>query len=208
MYVLTEKIEFPDVSLATRDGLLAIGGDLSVERLLLAYRSGIFPWFEIEQPILWWSPDPRFVLFPNKLKISKSMQQFLKKTSLKVSFNKAFDEVIRNCSKIKREGQEGTWITKNMISAYTKLHHLGFAKSVEVWEDEALVGGLYGIDLGNNVFCGESMFSKSSNSSKLAFIKLIENNNYKLIDCQVYTDHLKSLGAEEISRDSFLNIIN
>ena len=208
MYVLTEKIEFPDVSLATRDGLLAIGGDLSVERLLLAYRSGIFPWFEIEQPILWWSPDPRFVLYPNKLKISKSMQQFLKKTSLKVTFNKAFDEVIRNCSKIKREGQEGTWITKNMISAYTKLHHFGFAKSVEVWEDETLVGGLYGIDLGNNVFCGESMFSKSSNSSKLAFVKLIENNNYKLIDCQVYTDHLKSLGAEEISRDSFLNIIN
>ena len=208
MYVLTEKIEFPDVSLATRDGLLAIGGDLSVDRLLLAYRSGIFPWFEIEQPILWWSPDPRFVLYPNKLKISKSMHQFLKKTSLKVTFNKAFDEVIRNCSKIKREGQEGTWITKNMISAYTKLHHLGFAKSVEVWEDEKLVGGLYGIDLGNNVFCGESMFSKSSNSSKLAFIKLIENNNYKLIDCQVYTDHLKSLGAEEISRDSFLNIIN
>ena len=208
MYVLTEKIEFPDVSLATRDGLLAIGGDLSVDRLLLAYRSGIFPWFEIEQPILWWSPDPRFVLFPNKLKISKSMQQFLKKTSLKVSFNKAFDEVIRNCSKIKREGQEGTWITKNMISAYTKLHHLGFAKSVEVWDKKTLVGGLYGIDLGNNVFCGESMFSKSSNSSKLAFIKLIENNNYKLIDCQVYTDHLKSLGAEEISRDSFLNIIN
>lgn len=208
MYVLTEKIEFPDVSLATRDGLLAIGGDLSVERLLLAYKSGIFPWFEIEQPILWWSPDPRFVLYPEKIKISKSMQQFLKKTSLKVTFNKAFDEVIRNCSKIKREGQEGTWITENMISAYTKLHHLGFAQSVEVWENETLVGGLYGIDLGNNVFCGESMFSKSSNSSKLAFIKLIENNNYKLIDCQVYTDHLKSLGAEEISRDSFLNFIN
>lgn len=208
MIVLTDKIEFPDVSLATRDGLLAIGGDLSVDRLILAYKSGIFPWFELDQPILWWSPDPRFVLFPNKLKISKSMQQFLRKQSYKVTFNKAFNEVISNCSKISRSGQEGTWITKKMISSYRKLHELGCAKSVEVWDDDTLVGGLYGIDLGNNVFCGESMFSKVSNASKLALIKLIERYSYKIIDCQVYTSHLESLGAENIPRKDFLNIIN
>ena len=208
MIVLTEKIEFPDVSLATRDGLLAIGGDLSVERLLLAYKSGIFPWFEIEQPLLWWSPDPRFVLYPEKLKISKSMQQFLKKTEFRVTTNRAFEEVIKNCSKIKRVGQQGTWITNTMIKAYCNLHELGYAKSVEVWDKDNLIGGLYGIDLNNKVFYGESMFSKKSNASKLAFIKLIEQSNYKLIDCQVHTKHLESLGAEEIPRENFIKIIN
>ncbi|MBT8259670.1 MAG: leucyl/phenylalanyl-tRNA--protein transferase [Bacteroidia bacterium] len=208
MIVLTDKIEFPDVSLATRDGLLAIGGDLSVERLLLAYKSGIFPWFEIEQPILWWSPDPRFVLYPEKLKISKSMQQFLKKTEFRVTTNRAFEEVIKNCSKIKRSGQQGTWITNTMIKAYCNLHELGYAKSFEVWDKDNLIGGLYGIDFGNQVFCGESMFSKKSNASKLAFIKLIEQSNYKLKDCQVHTKHIESLGAEEIPRENFLKIIN
>jgi len=208
MHVLTDKIEFPDVSTSTKDGLLAIGGDLSVKRLVLAYKSGIFPWFEIDQPILWWSPDPRFVLFPEKLKISKSMNQFLKNNTYKITHNKAFKDVILHCSKISRIGQEGTWITKDMISSYCKLHDLGFAKSVEVWDKEDLVGGLYGIDLGNNIFCGESMFSKASNTSKLALISLIQNNDYKLIDCQVFTDHLESLGAEEISREMFLEIIN
>jgi leucyl/phenylalanyl-tRNA--protein transferase len=208
MHVLTKKIEFPDVSISTKDGLLAIGGDLSVKRLVLAYKSGIFPWFEIDQPILWWSPDPRFVLFPNKLKISKSMNQFLKKNTYRITYNKAFKDVIQHCSKISRTGQEGTWITKDMISSYCKLHELGFAKSVEVWDKEDLVGGLYGIDLGNNIFCGESMFSKVSNTSKLALINLLKNNEYKLIDCQVFTDHLESLGAEEISREMFLEIIN
>ena len=208
MHVLTEKIEFPDVSMSTKDGLLAIGGDLSVERLVLAYKSGIFPWFEIDQPILWWSPDPRFVLFPDKLKISKSMNQFLKKNTYKTTYNKAFKDVIQHCSKISRIGQKGTWITKDMISSYCKLHELGVAISVEVWDKEDLVGGLYGIDLGNNIFCGESMFSKVSNTSKLALINLLKNNEYKLIDCQVFTDHLESLGAEEISREMFLEIIN
>ena len=208
MNVLTEKIEFPDVSMANIDGLLAIGGDLSVERLVLAYKTGIFPWFELDQPILWWSPDPRFVLFPKKLKISKSTNQFLKKNTYKITSNKAFEEVIKQCSKISRIDQEGTWITKGMISSYCKLHDLGFAKSVEVWDKDNLVGGLYGIDLGNNVFCGESMFSKVSNASKLALISLIKNNDYKLIDCQVYTNHLERLGAEEITREKFLEIIN
>lgn len=208
MIVLTEKIEFPDVTLATSDGLLAIGGDLSVERLTLAYKTGIFPWFEIDQPILWWSPDPRFVLFPEHLKISKSMKQFLRKTSLTVTYNKAFEEVILNCSKISRDGQEGTWITREMISSYNKLHNLGYAKSIEVWDKNTLVGGLYGIDLGNNVFCGESMFSKVSNASKLALISLVQNSNYSLIDCQVYTKHLETLGAQEISREKFIKLIN
>ena len=207
MHVLTEKIEFPDVSMSTNDGLLAIGGDLSVERLVLAYKSGIFPWFELNQPILWWSPDPRFVLFPEKLKITKSMNQFLKKNTYKVTYNKAFRDVIQHCSKIFRADQGGTWITKDMISSYCKLHELGYAKSVEVWDKEVLVGGLYGIDLGNNVFCGESMFSKVSNASKLALISLINNNGYKLIDCQVYTNHLESLGAEDISRDAFMDLL-
>ena len=208
MHVLTAKIEFPDVSMSTKDGLLAIGGDLSVERLVLAYKSGIFPWFEIDQPILWWSPDPRFVLFPEKLKISKSMHQFLKKNTYKITHNKAFKDVIQQCSKAYRVGQEGTWITNDMITSYCQLHELGIAKSIEVWDNETLVGGLYGIDLGNNVFCGESMFSKVNNASKLALISLIQNNDYKLIDCQVYTNHLDSLGAEDISRDLFLKIIN
>ncbi|TGV02881.1 leucyl/phenylalanyl-tRNA--protein transferase [Flavivirga rizhaonensis] len=207
MQYLTEDIWFPDLSEATKDGLLAIGGDLSVERLLRAYKLGVFPWFEAEEPILWWSPDPRFVLFPEKLKISKSMKQVLRNKDYIVTVNKAFKEVITECSKIKRDGQASTWITNNMIEAYVKLHELGFAKSVEVWKDDTLVGGLYGVDLGNDVFCGESMFTKESNASKVGFITFIQNTNYKLIDCQVYTNHLESLGAEEISRDTFLGYL-
>jgi len=206
--VLNDKIEFPNVNETTLDGLLAIGGDLKPERLILAYKTGIFPWFEVDQPILWWSPDPRFVLFPEKLKISKSMSQVLRNKDFEVSVNKDFHQVIKECSKAKREGQSGTWITQSMIDAYIKLHELGYAKSVEVWQDEKLVGGLYGIDLGNNIFCGESMFSKVSNASKVAFITYIQTTDYKLIDCQVYTNHLESLGAEEISKKEFLNIIN
>lgn len=207
MKYLTDKIAFPDVSEATEDGLLAIGGDLSVERLLLAYKSGIFPWYEAEAPILWWSPNPRFVLFPNKLKVSKSMKQILRNCDYTVTVNKAFKEVITECSKIKRDGQEATWITRGMIEAYIKLHELGYAKSVEVWREDSLVGGLYGVDLGNDVFCGESMFAKESNASKAAFITFIQNTNYKLIDCQVYTKHLESLGAEDISREAFLRYL-
>ncbi|OBQ57262.1 leucyl/phenylalanyl-tRNA--protein transferase [Tamlana sp. s12] len=208
MYYLSKDLWFPDVSEAFADGLLAVGGDLSVERLLLAYRSGIFPWFSQDEPILWWSPNPRFVLFPERLKVSKSMRQVLRNGGFKVTENKAFVEVMQSCSKIKREGQDDTWITQSMISAYTKLHELGYAKSVEVWKEDELVGGLYGIDLGNGVFCGESMFSKVSNASKVGFISLIQNHHYKLIDCQVYTKHLESLGAENISRKDFLSFLN
>ncbi|MDO5972188.1 leucyl/phenylalanyl-tRNA--protein transferase [Flavivirga aquimarina] len=207
MVLLNDNIWFPDVNQATKEGILAVGGDLSIDRLLLAYKSGIFPWFEAEEPILWWSPDPRFVLFPNKLKVSKSMEQVLRNKNYVVTVNKAFREVIMECSKIKRDGQVSTWITDNMIEAYTKLHKLGCAKSVEVWNNNVLVGGLYGIDLNNGVFCGESMFTKESNASKVGFIKFIQNTNYRLIDCQVYTNHLESLGAEEISRTSFLKYL-
>lgn len=204
MQYLTQKIWFPDANQATDEGLLAVGGDLSIERLLLAYKSGVFPWFEEESPILWWSPDPRFVLFPEKLKISKSMKQVLRNGGFEITESKAFEEVIAQCSKIKRSGQESTWITKSMIEAYNDLYKLGFAKSVEVWHKGDLVGGLYGVDLNNGVFCGESMFSKVSNASKVGFITFVQNSNYKLIDCQIYTHHLKRLGAEEMPREVFL----
>ncbi|APY08148.1 leucyl/phenylalanyl-tRNA--protein transferase [Winogradskyella sp. J14-2] len=207
MYFLTDKIEFPDVSKATYEGLLAIGGDLSPERLIHAYSSGIFPWFEDEEPLLWWSPDPRFVLFPKNLKISKSMKQVLKKGEFKVTVNKNFKTVIEECAVAKREGQNGTWITNQMIEAYIKLHQLGYAKSVEVWQNSKLVGGLYGVDLGNNVFCGESMFAKVSNASKFGFITFVQNSCYNLIDCQVHTKHLESLGAKNISRTDFLKFL-
>lgn len=208
MIYLNDNIKFPNVTYATKDGLLAIGGDLSVERLIEAYKHGIFPWFEIEEPILWWSPDPRFVLFPDKLIVSKSMKQFIRNSNLKVTFNTAFQEVIEACSKVEREGQKSSWITPSMVDAYCNLHEHGYAKSVEIWQANELVAGLYGVDLGNAVFCGESMFTKVSNGSKLAFIALVQSNAYKLIDCQVYTDHLKSLGAEFISRKEFISYIN
>ncbi len=207
MQLLTQDIWFPNISEATEDGLLAIGGDLSVKRLLHAYKHGVFPWFEAEEPILWWSPNPRFVLFPEKLKVSKSMKQVLRNCDYTVTVNKAFKEVITECSKTKRDGQASTWITNSMIEAYVNLHELGYAKSVEVWRDNTLVAGLYGVDLGNHVFCGESMFTKESNASKAGFITFIQNTNYKLIDCQVYTKHLESLGAEEISRTLFLKFL-
>jgi len=205
---LTEDLWFPDVSTASEDGILAIGGDLSVARLLLAYRSGIFPWFDSDEPILWWSPDPRFVLFPEKLKVSKSMRQTLRNKDYTVTINKAFVEVIKACAEAKRGGQDGTWITDNMITAFTELHSLGYAKSVEVWDNEELIGGLYGVDLGNGIFTGESMFAKASNASKVGFITFIQNTDYKLIDCQIYTNHLSSLGAEEISRNDFLKVLH
>lgn len=207
MNFLTDNISFPDVNEATEDGLLAIGGDLSVERLLESYKRGIFPWYSVEEPILWWSPDPRFVLFPKKLKVSKSMKQLLRNCGYQVTINKAFKEVITECSNIERIGQPGTWITHGMVDAYIKLHELGYAKSVEVWRDNILVAGLYGVDLNNGIFCGESMFTKESNASKAGFITFIQNTSYKLIDCQVYTKHLESLGAEDISRNKFLEYL-
>ncbi len=207
MHFLTQKIEFPNVSEASVDGLLAVGGDLSPERLLYAYQNGVFPWFEDTEPILWWSPDPRFVLFPKDLKVSKSMKQLLKTNLFEVTENKAFKKVIENCAKAKREGQLGTWITDEMIEAYIKLHKLGYAKSVEVWENDELVGGLYGITIENKIFCGESMFAKVSNASKVGFITFIQNSNYKLIDCQLHTKHLESLGAKHITRLEFLKYL-
>ncbi len=207
MHFLTQKIEFPDVSEATIDGLLAVGGDLSSERLMRAYSSGIFPWFDDEDPLMWWSPDPRFVLFPEDLKVSKSMKQVLKKKQFKVTENKAFRAVIENCAIAKREGQSGTWITDAMLEAYIKLHKLGYAKSIEVWQNDDLVGGLYGIELKNKVFCGESMFAKVSNASKVGFITYVQNSDYKLIDCQLHTKHLESLGAKHISRDEFIKFL-
>lgn len=208
MILLTDKLEFPDPNQADLEGLLAIGGDLSVERLLLAYKKGVFPWFNDDDDwILWWCPNPRFVLFPKQLKVSKSMARVLRNGDFKVTVNTNFEAVIKECSKAKREGQIGTWITKNMIDAYTKLHHLGYAKSVEVWQNNQLVGGLYGVDLGNGVFCGESMFAKVSNASKVGFIRFIQNTNYRIIDCQVYTPHLESLGAKEIERTEFLKYL-
>ncbi|WP_040280472.1 leucyl/phenylalanyl-tRNA--protein transferase [Psychroserpens damuponensis] len=208
MHILNKDIVFPDVSLASKEGILAIGGDLSSKRLLLAYKSGIFPWFDDEEPLIWWSPDPRFVLFPEQLKVSKSMKQVLRNSDFEITVNKDFEAVIKHCSTIKRNGQKGTWITENMTNAYIQLHELGYATSVEVWLNDKLVGGLYGVDVNNGVFCGESMFSLVSNASKVAFITFIQNTNYKLIDCQVYTNHLESLGARDISRDEFLTYIN
>ncbi|WP_409417496.1 leucyl/phenylalanyl-tRNA--protein transferase [Flavobacterium sp. PS2] len=210
MYHLSEVLFFPPVSEANYDGILAIGGDLSPERLQLAYRSGIFPWFNEGEPILWWSPNPRMVLFLDELIVTKSMRNILNRNIFKVTFNQNFRDVISNCQKIKRDGQNGTWISNNMIESYCKLHEMGFAKSVEVWENDVLVGGLYGVDLGH-VFCGESMFSKVSNASKVAFIALVnklKNENYKLLDCQVYNPHLESLGCREIERDVFMQILN
>ena len=217
MQILTNKIAFPPVSEANQYGMVAVGGDLSTERLLLAYKSGIFPWYSDGEPIVWYSPNPRMVLFPNKLKISKSMRQILRKGLFKVTYNQAFEEVIANCKTINREaqGETGTWITDEMKEAYIKLHKLGVAKSVEVWkrsfdcaqdDNYELVGGLYGLEI-NDIFCGESMFSKVSNASKVAFISLVKNSHYKLIDCQIYNPHLASLGAEEISRSEFLEIL-
>jgi leucyl/phenylalanyl-tRNA---protein transferase len=203
------NMEFPNVEQASFEGILAIGGDLSPERLQLAYQSGIFPWFEEGESITWWSPNPRMVLFLEELTVSKSMRNILNRNIFKVTFNQNFREVISNCQKVKREGQKGTWITNEMIEAYCKLNELGLAKSIEVWQNNELVGGLYGIDLGH-VFCGESMFSKASNASKVAFVALVnylKENNYKLLDCQVYNSHLESLGCREIDREYFMKIL-
>lgn len=208
MYLLSENTQFPDVSKASIDGLLAYGGDLSIDRLINAYSNGIFPWFEEGEPILWWSPDPRFVLVPNELKVSKSLKKLIRDNAFTITENKAFKEVISACGKMKRKGQRGTWITKEMVDSYCDLHHLGLAKSVEVWQNNELVGGLYGIDLNNGVFCGESMFATVSNASKIGFVTFIQKSKYKLIDCQVFTKHLESFGAKHISRNEFIKSLN
>lgn len=208
IYQLSEDIIFPPVSGAV-DGIVAIGGDLSTERLELAYKSGIFPWYNEGEPVIWWSPNPRFVLFPDDLKISKSMKSILNKSDFKYTINQNFEQIINNCKTISREGQKDTWITDEMKKAYIQLHKKGLATSVEVWKNNQLVGGLYGVNLGN-VFCGESMFTLESNASKFGFINFVldfKKNGGKLIDCQVYTKHLESLGAKNISREEFLKFL-
>ena len=209
MYFLTKELFFPPVEEANYDGVLAVGGDLSVDRLLLAYTNGIFPWFDAEDPILWWAPPERMVVNPMDYKVSKSMRNILNRNSFEVTINQDFAAVISNCQTIERKEQQGTWISAEIIKSYTQLHQLGKVISFEVWQNNELVGGLYGVDLGH-VFCGESMFSKVPNASKVAFVKLIEYlkvHNYKLLDCQVHNDHLEKLGAFEISRDLFMKIL-
>jgi leucyl/phenylalanyl-tRNA--protein transferase len=208
LIALDKELRFPPMETADSDGLLAIGGDLSRERLLHAYRNGIFPWYE-NKYILWWCPDPRFVLFPPELKISSSMKQLLKKQSFDFSIDTDFNAVISQCKAISRRGQDGTWITEEMRNAYSDLHFAGYAHSAEVRLNGELVGGLYGVRLGK-VFYGESMFSRQSNASKYAFIKYVEHlksEGVQLIDCQVYTAHLESLGARMIPRSQFLDLV-
>ena len=209
LWTLDEEIWFPPPAQALPDGLLAVGGDLHPDRLLLGYRSGIFPWYNEGDPILWWSPDPRFVLYPGKLKISSSMRQVLKKRTFEYRSNTAFECVIRACASVPRSSSRGTWIGEDIIEAYKDLHQRGHALSAEAWADGQLVGGLYGVRLGK-IFFGESMFSKQSNASKAAFIHLVNNlldDGVQLIDCQMYTSHLESLGAEAISRETFLGTL-
>jgi len=198
---------FPDPRYSSKDGLVAFGGDLDPNRVLNAYKMGIFPWYSEGDPILWWSPDPRFVLYPMELKISKSLKKILKKDIFKIKIDTNFSEVIENCSKIKRKNQEGTWILPEIIEVFTKLHKMGFAHSVEVYKEGELVGGLYGVSLGA-AFFGESMFSKVSDASKVALVKLVEmlkKFGFDFIDCQIPSEHLKRMGAVEISRDRFLD---
>lgn len=209
MFKLGEDYIFPHPSNADKHGIVAYGGDLNPLRILEAYKSGIFPWFESDQKLMWWSPDPRMILYADKFKVSKSFKAFLKKSNYKVTFNKDFELVINSCANIKRINQKGTWITEGLIKSFIDLHEMGKAISVEVWEDDDIVGGLYGLDL-DDVFCGESMFSKSSNASKIALYYLtkeLRKNNYRFIDCQVPSEHLKSLGGEIISRSNFLDLL-
>lgn len=209
MIILSKEIYFPPIDHTEPDGLYAIGGDLSPERLLLAYKNGIFPWFNEDEPICWYSPDPRFILLPAEIKISKSMQALMKRKTFSFSINKSFEDVIENCQKAVRRYGPGTWISQQILEAYKKLHKMGFAESVEVWENEELVGGLYGVKMGK-VFFGESMFSRRSNASKFGLIKYCEVlrlQDIQIIDCQVYTTHLESLGAKPIPRVAFLDLL-
>jgi len=209
LFALGKELVFPPVHLSEPDGLLAMGGDLSTERLLLAYRNGIFPWFDGDTP-LWWCPDPRFVLFPQELKVSKSMKQVINRQVFRFTVNNAFEDVIENCKTTPRKDQPGTWITGEVKTAYVKLHRAGYAHSAETWLNNELVGGCYGVRMGN-VFFGESMFSKTANASKYAFINYVhrlQQENVRLIDCQVYTAHLESLGARMIPREKFIEMLN
>ena len=206
VYQLSEDLVFPPPHLASKSGLLAIGGDLSRERLLLAYSMGIFPWYSAGEPILWWSPDPRLVLYPDEFKVSKSLKKIIKKQAFRVTMDRAFEDVITQCAQVRLENHEGTWILDDMVQAYCRLHESGFAHSVEAWRDDILAGGLYGVSLGK-FFFGESMFTRITNASKVALVALVEYlqaRNFTLIDCQIATEHLISFGAREISRARYL----
>ncbi|MBT8371100.1 MAG: leucyl/phenylalanyl-tRNA--protein transferase [Deltaproteobacteria bacterium] len=207
VYKLPEDLIFPSPHLASKEGLLAVGGDLSCQRLLLAYSHGIFPWYSEGEPILWWSPDPRLVLYPNEFKVSTSLKKVIKKGTFKVTLDSAFEEVITECARVRLENREGTWIVDDMVQAYCRLHAAGFAHSVETWRGGHLAGGLYGVSLGK-CFFGESMFTRISNASKVALAVLVEyvqNYNFALIDCQITTAHLQSFGAREIPRARYLD---
>jgi leucyl/phenylalanyl-tRNA--protein transferase len=209
IFLLSEDLIFPNPKLADPHGLLAVGGDLSVERLLLAYENGIFPWYSEDQPILWFSPDPRLVLFPDKLIVSRSLRKTLKKKVFEIKFDSNFEKVIVECSKIERKDQDGTWITTDMIDAYINLHNIGYAHSVETYFEGSLVGGLYGVSLGG-AFFGESMFYQMKDASKVALYYLVyklKDWDFDFIDSQVVTEHMKSLGAEEISRSKYLELL-
>jgi leucyl/phenylalanyl-tRNA--protein transferase len=207
VYLLSDDLIFPSPKLAAQEGLLAVGGDLSQERLLLAYRMGIFPWYSEHEPIMWWSPDPRLILYPDRLKISKSLKKVINKGDFELTMDQSFKAVIRACAESRTETNEGTWIVDEIIAAYCKLHESGLAHSVETWMDGQLAGGLYGVSIGR-CFFGESMFTRISNASKLALVGLVrylQNLDFDLIDCQVSTPHLLSLGAHEIPRARFLD---
>jgi leucyl/phenylalanyl-tRNA--protein transferase len=206
----SEEISFPDPALYDgHDGIIAVGGDLSPERILFAYENGIFPWFNPDEEILWWCPDPRFVLFPDELKVSKSMKKILDRNIFQFTENKNFREVILNCKNAPRKGQDGTWLSDELIEVFTKLHKIGIVKSIEVWLNNDLVGGFYGLHIGN-VFCGESMFAKVSNASKAGFIYFVQKyaDQFSIVDCQSHSSHLESLGARMIPKREFLHILH
>jgi leucyl/phenylalanyl-tRNA--protein transferase len=207
VYRLSRKLVFPSPHLASHEGLLAVGGDLSIKRLLLAYRLGIFPWYSEGEPILWWSPEPRLVLYPDELKISRSLNKVIKRCAFRVTMDQAFEEVITECARVRLENQEGTWIVDDMVSAYCRLHTAGFAHSVEAWQGGRLAGGLYGVSLGK-CFFGESMFTRVTNASKVALVNHLKALRFDLIDCQIATAHLKRFGAREISRARYLAELN
>ncbi len=206
VYLLSEQIAFPPPDLARSDGILAVGGDLSVDRLILAYRMGIFPWYGEGDPIIWWSPDPRLVLYPSALRVSRRLARTVRRNRFEITFDRAFDAVIDACARIPRKRDDGTWIVPDMIRAYNRLHRAGYAHSVEAWREGELVGGLYGVSLGGSFF-GESMFTHARDASKVAFVRLVsrlDDWGFDLVDCQVRTDHLIRFGAEEIPRKRFL----
>lgn len=210
LFRLSERMEFPPAWLARSDGLLCIGGDLCAKRLVLAYRNGIFPWFSHSEPILWWSPDPRLVLFPSKIKVSKSLKKIIRKACFSIRINTAFEQTIAACSQPRQDKPQGTWLVDEMIDAYITLHKMGIAHSVEAWQGDRLAGGLYGVSLGKTFF-GESMFSLVPNASKVALVALaqeLDSRRFHMIDCQVTSGHLLRMGAQEITRDLFLDILD